>query len=110
MIILTFGFLEVPLKTKTLKSILDQYLLKNQTIDFMTIDVEGLDFEVLSSNDWNKYRPTILLIEYLDFESNNFINSKLYQYMLGLNYSFYAKTNNTFFFKNNKYCENIPNP
>lgn len=34
-----------------------------ETIDFMKIDVEGLEYEVLLSNDWNKYRPKVLCIE-----------------------------------------------
>ena len=32
-------------------------------IDFLKIDVEGYEFEVLKSNDWEKYRPTIVCIE-----------------------------------------------
>ena len=42
------------IQTKTLSEILDLYLPKNQKIDFFSIDVEGLDFEVLKTNDWNK--------------------------------------------------------
>lgn len=29
----------------------------------MSIDVEGVDLEVLQSNDWEKYRPEVLMIE-----------------------------------------------
>lgn len=36
-------------------------------IDFMTVDTEGLDVEVLKSNNWNKYRPKLLCIETIDF-------------------------------------------
>lgn len=41
-----------------LSEILDRYLPQKQKIDFMTIDVEGLDLEVLESNDWSLYRVT----------------------------------------------------
>jgi FkbM family methyltransferase len=34
-------------------------------IDFMTIDVEGLDLEVLRSNDWQRWRPRVLIVECL---------------------------------------------
>lgn len=54
-----------PVKIKTLASILDEYLPKKQTIDFMSVDVEGHDIEVLKSNEWNKYRPSFLLVECL---------------------------------------------
>ena len=37
----------------------------NQTIDFLTIDVEGLDQAVLRSNNWKKYLPVVILTETL---------------------------------------------
>jgi FkbM family methyltransferase len=38
---------------------------KNQVvhIDFLKIDVEGYEFEVLRSNDWKLFRPTVVCIE-----------------------------------------------
>lgn len=35
-------------------------------IDFMTIDVEGWEMEVINSNDWKKFRPKLLCIEYVE--------------------------------------------
>lgn len=32
-------------------------------IDFMKVDVEGLEYEVLESNDWKRYRPEVICIE-----------------------------------------------
>jgi FkbM family methyltransferase len=32
-------------------------------ISFLKVDVEGLEYEVLKSNDWQKYRPEVLCIE-----------------------------------------------
>ena len=32
--------------------------------DFLSIDTEGLDFDVLLSNDWDTFRPQIIMIEY----------------------------------------------
>jgi FkbM family methyltransferase len=45
----------------TLKSIFEQNQVTK--IDFMKVDVEGFEFEVLSGNDWSKYRPLVLCIE-----------------------------------------------
>ena len=42
------------MRTRTLENILDEYLPEGQLIDFLTIDVEGMDFEVLKSNNWEK--------------------------------------------------------
>lgn len=36
-------------------------------IDFMTVDAEGMDLEVLKSNNWEKYRPKLLCVETIDF-------------------------------------------
>lgn len=40
------------IETSTLTEILDYKLLDKQNIDFLSIDVEGLDFMVLKSNDF----------------------------------------------------------
>ncbi len=41
--------------------ILDTYL-GNRQIDFMSVDAEGHDLAVLRSNDWGKYRPTLVVV------------------------------------------------
>lgn len=46
---------------KTLASICQEYV--NQKIDFLKIDVEGLEEEVILGGNWELFRPTILLIE-----------------------------------------------
>lgn len=83
-----------------LKTILDKYLNSDQSIDFMTIDVEGLDFEVLQSNDWSKYRPKVVLVEILvnslDLVSVNEDPTSLFLKDKG--YHLCAKTFNTAFF------------
>jgi FkbM family methyltransferase len=33
------------------------------TINFMTIDVEGFEYNVIKGNDWSKYRPQVICIE-----------------------------------------------
>ena len=46
-----------------LAAVLNKYLPKGQAIDFMNIDVEGQDIEVLKSNDWNTYKPSAIGIK-----------------------------------------------
>jgi FkbM family methyltransferase len=53
----------VPIKTYRLSTILEQHVGANQAIDFMSIDVEGFDLDVLQSNDWDKFRPSFLVVE-----------------------------------------------
>lgn len=54
---------EIKIKTKRLDDTLDKHLPQNTKIDFMSVDAEGLDLMILQSNNWNKYRPTILIVE-----------------------------------------------
>jgi FkbM family methyltransferase len=51
---------EIPLRR--LDVILNENL-KGTQIDFMSIDVEGYEMYVLMSNDWEKYRPKVIIIE-----------------------------------------------
>ena len=51
------------LESLSLKKILDKHLPNSTQIDFMSVDVEGFDLDVLKSNDWKRYRPTFLLVE-----------------------------------------------
>ena len=46
---------------KTLASIYQEYV--NQKIDFLKIDVEGLEEDVILSGNWEVFRPTVLVIE-----------------------------------------------
>jgi hypothetical protein len=48
---------------RPLKSVLNEFLASGITIDFMSVDVEGLDLEVIQSNDWQKFRPLLVLVE-----------------------------------------------
>jgi FkbM family methyltransferase len=57
---------QIKMKTRTLAEILEQNLPVGCEIDFLTVDVEGLDLQVLKSNDWTKYRPSYVLAEDTD--------------------------------------------
>jgi len=46
----------------TLQAMLEKHA-HGKTIDFMKVDVEGYEYEVLSSNNWGKIRPRLLIIE-----------------------------------------------
>lgn len=56
---------KTPVPTYPLAEVLDAHLPPGQAIDFLSVDVEGLDIEVLASNNWDKYRPRVVLAEEL---------------------------------------------
>lgn len=56
---------KIKVKVYRLEEIIKKYV--KSKIDFISVDTEGLDLEVLKSNDWKKYRPKLLCIETIDF-------------------------------------------
>jgi len=54
--------------------------------------VEGMDLEVLSSNDWKKYRPRVIICEDLNFDFMKPKASGVVKYLVSLGYELVAKT------------------
>ena len=90
------------IETVTLEEILDNNLPKDKEIDFLSIDVEGLDFQVLKSNNFEKYKPKVILIEMLRSSLYDIENHEISKFLKVLNYSVYAKSVNTVIFINNE--------
>lgn len=91
---------EIKIKTFPLSYILDKYLQPNQHIDFMTIDVEGLDLQVLKSNNWDKYKPNLILVEELRTNIIGIIKSSaIYSFLTKRGYVLYFRSFNTSFYK-----------
>lgn len=56
------------LTTRTLAEVLEESLptaARKSGIDFLSVDVEGLDLDVLKSNDWSRFRPRAVVAEIL---------------------------------------------
>ncbi|MBU6517953.1 FkbM family methyltransferase [Pantoea sp. B270] len=98
------GFKGVWRKTpvKTLKQTIEESLPANITdIHFLKIDVEGVEEQVVMSNDWSKYRPWILVIESTAPNSQNeshtsweeilLANDYIFSYFDGLNRFYISK-------------------
>jgi len=51
------------IRIRPLAQILDEYAPERTQINYMNIDCEGLDHEVVLSNNWSKYRPQLLTVE-----------------------------------------------
>ncbi|MGQ9847431.1 MAG: FkbM family methyltransferase [Bacteroidales bacterium] len=90
---------KLPIKTYKLADILDNYLPTGQKIDFLTIDTEGFDIHVLRSNNWERYRPEIILCEDSEFELSNPEKSEIYKFLIQKHYILLAKTLSTLIFK-----------
>lgn len=91
------------IQTKKLSYVLNKYL-DNKEIDFMSIDVEGFEIEVLKSNDWNKYRPKVIVLELFVNESESFENITLKTFLNSNGYFKFFSTPTNAFFIDKEYC------
>lgn len=90
------------IETSTLDEILREYLPNNQKIDFLSIDVEGLDFMVLKSNDFEVFRPKVILVEVLGSSLKSISDNEVTKYLKENGYDIYAKAVNTVIFIENE--------
>lgn len=81
--------LKVPVLS--LKEILDKYISPSDRLDFFDIDVEGFDLDVLKSNDWELYKPKIIVIE-SDLSIEMDIESDIVTYLKSVNYRLLGKS------------------
>lgn len=59
----------------------------NTKIDFLNVDVENLDLEVLQSNDWDKYIPSVICVEDHEYDSlSGLSDSKISSFLKGKGY------------------------
>ncbi len=93
---------KVKIKTYKLSKILDEYLPKDKHIDFLSIDTEGLEVDVLKSNDWSKYKPELIVIEIVSDSIHSIFETQAHEMLDQLGYIFSAKTFNTCFYLRRK--------
>ena len=84
------------IKTTTLDIILKNSTFKNSSIDFLSIDVEGFELEVIKGLNLNIYRPKIIVVEFLDLKTKKLeiknlniervLDSLIHKYMVSKNY------------------------
>jgi len=89
------------INSDTLTSIIDKTRYLNKKIDFLSIDAEGKDFEVLRSLNFKKYDPKYICIE---IYSNNILNfniknNKIYKFLKDKNYKLLLNKRENFIFQ-----------
>jgi FkbM family methyltransferase len=93
---------KIVVPVRRLERLFDEVLPHGQRIDYMTVDVEGFDLQVLQSNNWSKYRPVIVLAEALSTMMEDFQSNEIVMYMASQGYQCFGKTYNTWFFTDNR--------
>lgn len=87
---------KVSIQAQSLSDILKSRLKPGQQIDFMDVDVEGAELNVLKSFDWDNLRPNVVLVE---DNSSWGEDSEIVSFLKTKDYVIYAKTPRTIIFK-----------
>ena len=84
------------INTTTLNNVFENSRFFNSKIDFLCIDVEGHELDVIKGLNLNKYRPNVIVVEYLNknlkkieiknLSLENVLSSELYKYLINYNY------------------------
>ncbi len=88
----------VALSVEPLAAVLRKHLPVGQRIAFLSVDVEGKDMEVLHSNDWDVFRPEVVVVETMSEDINALIGSPHHQYLLSKGYAALAKSVHSSFY------------
>ena len=88
-------------QVESLENLLDKYMPINTKIDFLNVDVEGKDEEVLISNNWEKYNPSYILVEILMEKYIHDNNSSIRDFLKTKGYIPINKIFDTYIFKKN---------
>ena len=100
----------------TLAGICREHLERGRQINFLKIDVEGLEAKVIAGNNWSRYRPWIVLVEanrplstlesYQEWELRLLAAEYVFAYADGLN-RFYVAAERSHIIERYKYQPNI---
>jgi FkbM family methyltransferase len=81
--------IEVP--TRTIDSILDEYFPEG--VEFVSIDTEGMELEILKSMDFEKHRPLCLCVETVENQGGRFEKTAVVgEFLREKGYEVYADT------------------
>ena len=102
---------EINIQTNTLENILDNY--SDKKIDLLTIDVEGFELKVLKGLNFDKYKPSVIIVEFLDLKANkweipynnldNVLKSEIYNFLIDKKYKLVNWVNGDLVFIQNNF-------
>ena len=96
---------KIKIDCKNLNLILEEN--KFEKFDYLNIDVEGSEQNVINGIDLSKYRPILITIENNNLHIKDYIESETYKILIKNNYTFISKTGVTNFFLKNEYAKNF---
>ena len=82
---------EIPTSVTTLEDALDTHSSKFDHLDLLNIDVEGMDHQVLCSNNWNNYKPDVIVVELNCEDLDELKENESAKFLSDLGYKIIAK-------------------
>lgn len=84
----------IEIQAKALDKVLSKYVPRDKAVDLLNIDVEGMDYKLLSSYDWKSYRPKIVVIELHYEDYVQLMHQDAVRYLLKRGFELAGKTVN----------------
>ena len=88
----------IEVETAPLADLLRSFIPEGIAIDLMSVDVEGFDYQVLETNDWEQYRPHVVMAEVLNADFESMKDDPVYQLMKTNGYALNSKTHTSALF------------
>ena len=92
----------------TLENILNKFCIKKE-IDFLNIDTEGSELEILKTNNWNKFIPKVIFCEILNHDLEQVLKNKITIFLKLKGYKIFAKLFNNVVFVHRNYYKKFNN-
>lgn len=81
-----------------LADVFAEHLPAGRGIDVLSVDVEGMDAEVLRSNDWGRYRPHVVMVEDLALRLDDVAGSEVFDVLSAAGYRLVSHAVKTSFY------------
>jgi len=80
---------------------------KKKAIDFLNIDTEGTESEILKTNNWKKFKPKVIFCEILNCNLEQAIKNKITIFLKTKGYVIFAKFYNNAVYVHRSFYKNI---
>lgn len=100
-----YDFEEIRSEVTTLSDIWEKHVPDGQEVHFLKIDVEGLELEVIQSNDWDRFRPKVLVVEAFNVTNQAMTHVDQFQLLYNSNYERVYCDGLNYFFVDGDYLE-----
>lgn len=96
---------KIKIQSYKLNTLLEKF--KIHKVDFLNIDVEGHDFNVISNFDFKKYKPKLISIEYNSYDFDKFLKSDIHNLLIKNEYFLTSKYGVTMLYVDLIFKDNI---